>query len=260
MAQVMRTWVLSAIALGLAACTAGVGLHAGGLITTGAPPPPPPGGLAPASGGMHASVSVRVSFFGIPLDDAQDVVFVLDRSGSMGGVSTGFSGEAVGMSKTGAAVAGLGAMLVDAATGSHMPTKLGAAKQELVRTIRAMPDGTRFNIIFFDDGVTSLSRSMITLHPGTRAGVEQFIASIDTGGSTAAVPALDLAYQIRAQRIILLSDGLANTGGDGDDLLERARAQIAMGVRFDTVGIGLDQDLELMQKLAGESGGVALMR
>jgi hypothetical protein len=257
MALVMRTWVLSVIALGLAACTAGVGLHAGGLMT--APPPPPPGGFAPANGGMHASVSVRVDFFGIPLDQAQDVVFVLDRSGSMLGVATGFSGQAVGMSETEAAVAGLGAFVVGLATDA-LPNKLDVAKQELLRTIRAMPDGTRFNIIFFDDGITSLSRSMMTLHPGTRAGVEQFITSIKPGGSTAAVPALELAYQIRAQRIILLSDGLANSGGDGDELLERARAQIAIGVRFDTVGIGLDQDLELMQKLAGESGGVALMR
>ena len=253
----MRTWMLSVIALGLAACTAGVGLHAGGLITQGGPPPMMRGGGA---AGMHAGIEVRVSFFGVPLDHAQDVVFVLDRSGSMGGVATGFSGQAVGMSETQAVIAGLGATLANAATGNHLPDKLTTAKQELIRTIRAMPDGTRFNIIFFDDEIKALSRSMMTLHPGTRAGVEAFITSIDTGGSTAAVPALDLAYQIRAQRIILLSDGLANTGGGANELLERAREQIAMGVRFDTIGIGLDQDLELMQKLAGESGGVALMR
>ena len=76
----MRTWVLSTIALGLAACTAGVGLHAGGLMTAGGPRPPP------AHGHAHASIEVRVSFFGVPLDGAQDVVFVLDRSGSMAGV------------------------------------------------------------------------------------------------------------------------------------------------------------------------------
>ena len=260
----MRTWMLSVIALelalGLSACTAGVGLNAGGLIRTAPPMGYAQGGYVQGGGGMHASVEVHVSFFGIPLDQAQDVVFVLDRSGSMSGVSTGFSGQAVGMSETGAFVAGLGATLANAATGSHLPSKLEVAKQELVRTIRAMPDGTRFNIIFFDDEIKALSRSMVTLHGGTRGGVEAFIAGIDSGGSTAAVPALDLAYQIHAARIVLLSDGLANTGGGGNELLERAREQIAMGVRFDTVGIGLDQDLALMQKLAGESGGVALMR
>jgi hypothetical protein len=255
--------MLSAIALGLAACTAGVGLHAGGLMTGGTPLPPP-GGYAHANGGaavgLHANVSVRVSFFGVPLDNAQDVVFVLDRSGSMDLVATGFSGQAVGMGEIGSVVAGLGATIANSATGNHLPSKLEVAKAELIRTIRAMPDGTRFNIIFFNDEIKALSRTMMVLHGGSRAGVEAFIAGIDTDGSTAAVPALDLAYQIGAARIVLLSDGLANTGGSADTLLQRAREQIAMGVRFDTVGIGLDQDLDLMQKLAGESGGVALMR
>jgi hypothetical protein len=209
---------------------------------------------------VHASVSVRVSFFGIPLDGAQDVVFVLDRSGSMGLVSTGFSGQAVGMSEVGSVLASIGGTIANEATGNHLPSKLDAAKQELIHTIRMLPDGTRFNIIWFDDEIKALSQDMITLHGGNRAHVEAFIAGIDTGGSTAAVPALDLAYRIRARRIVLLSDGLANSGGDGHELLDRAREQIAMGVRFDTVGIGLDQDLDLMQRLANESGGVALMR
>jgi von Willebrand factor type A domain len=248
----MRIW-LATLALGVTACTAGVGMR-GGLMLPVSPAP------YAAQGGMHASVEVRVSFFGVPLDNAQDVVFVLDRSGSMSGVATGFSGQAVGMSRTQSLVAGLGADIANAVAGDPLASKLDAAKAELVRTIRAMPDGTRFNIIFFDDEINALSRSMMTLHPGTRAGVEAFISGIEPGGSTAAVPALELAYEIRAARIILLSDGLANTGGGADALLERARAQIGMGVRFDTVGIGLDQDLELMQKLAGESGGVALMR
>jgi len=213
-----------------------------------------------ATTSVQASVEVSVSFFGVPLDGAQDVVFVLDRSGSMGGVSAGFSGQAVGMSETESVLVGLGGTIANAATGSHLPSKLDAAKAELVRTLRAMPDGTRFDIIFFDDDIAALSPHMVTLHAGNRASIEAFIAHIDTGGSTAAVPALDLAYSIRAARIVLLSDGLANTGGSSDTLLARAREQMEMGVRFDTVGLGIDQDAALMQRLAGESGGMALMR
>ncbi len=210
--------------------------------------------------GVHASVEVHVSFFGVPLDGAQDVVFVLDKSGSMGLVSTGFSGKAVGMGEVTSVVASLGGTIANDAMGGPLPSKMDAAKAELIRTLRAMPDGTRFNVIFFDDHIAALAHHMMVLEPGTRAGVEAFIRGIKSGGSTAAVPALDLAYAIGAQRIILLSDGLANTGGGADTLLAHAREQIAMGVRFDTVGIGLDQDADLMQRLAGESGGVALMR
>ena len=248
-------------------------------MTTGRPPPPGqahgahpngahpgahggahPNGHGGAQAGVHASLEVRVSFFGVPLDGAQDVVFVLDRSGSMAGVSTGFAGQSVGMSETQSIIAGLGGTLVNAAAGNPLPSKLDAAKAELIRTLRAMPDGTRFNVIFFDDEIAALSRSMMTLHRGSRAGIEQFIARIKPGDSTAAVPALDLAYSIGAARIVLLSDGLANTGGGSDTLLARARQQIRAGVRFDTVGIGLDQDAKLMQTLAAESGGMALMR
>lgn len=251
----MLTRFVCALALAATACTAGIGMNAGGLVRVGGPPPPPS-----ANVGVHADVSVRVSFFGVPLDGAQDVVFVLDRSGSMSGVSAGFSGQQAGMSKTGAVIAGLGGSIANGAMGGPLPTKLEAAKQELIGTLRAMPDGTRFNLIFFDDELAVLSRRMMVLEPSSRAGVEAFVRGIQPGSSTAAVPALDLAYSIGAARIILLSDGLANTGGGANTLLDRARTQIAQGVRFDTVGLGIDQDSKLLVTLAQASGGVAMMR
>jgi hypothetical protein len=208
---------------------------------------------------VRADVTVQINFFGIPLQGAQDLVFVLDRSGSMSGVAAGFAGEDVGMSKTGALVAGLGATLVNAKTHS-LPSKMEAAKQELARTLSQLPDGTRFMIIFFDDELSAFSPTMIVLDPSTRAAAIDFVRGIKPRGSTAAVPALRLAYKAGAQRIVLLSDGLANTGGSGGDLLAEARAEMQQGVRFDTVGLGIDQDAPLMTSLAGESGGLAIKR
>ncbi len=247
-----------ALALTATACTAGFGLNGRGVI--GIAPTPVMVGGGGGGGGGYAEVSVHVQFFGVPLDGAQDVVFVLDRSGSMSGVSAGFAGSQVGMSKTGALLAGLGGSIANSAAGGPLPTKLEAAKQELIGTLRSMPDGTRFNIIWFDDALQALSPRMMVLEPRTRAGVESFIMAITTGGSTAAVPALDLAYSIGAARIILLSDGLANTGGGGGALLSNARGEMRRGVRFDTIGLGIDQDASLLQTLAAESGGVAMMR
>lgn len=254
----MRRAALATFALFTSLATAAgcsAGLHAGGLVRVGGPPPPP-------AGGAHVSVhaEVRIDFFGVPLDDAQDVVFVLDRSGSMSLVSTGFAGEAVGMSEGEAVLASLGGSLVNKVAGKPLPNKLEAAQQELIDTLRAMPDGTRFNVIFFDDELAVASPQMMVLGPHTRGDIEAFVLSIEPGGSTAAVPALDLAYALGARRVVLLSDGLANNGGSGDDLLARARAAMSYGVRFDTVGIGLDQDASLMQTLAAESGGMAVMR
>jgi hypothetical protein len=208
----------------------------------------------------HARVEVDVEFFGIPLDGAQDVVFVLDHSGSMGGPAVGVSGRSLGMNKTQSALAGVGAALANKAAGEPVRTKMEAAKQELVECLRALPDGTRFNVVFFESGVTALSAGMLTLSDRTRVQAERFIAGIETEGSTAAVPALRAAYDSDARRVVLLSDGLANAGGDGSALLSEARAQITQGVRFDTVGLGLDQDAALMRSLARESGGMAVMR
>lgn len=219
-----------------------------GTLVAGAP--------APA---MRADVHVQISFFGIPLAGAQDVVFVLDRSGSMGGVAAGFAGEDVGMSQTGALLAGLGASLVNAKT-KTLPTKMQVAKDELVRTLSAMPDGTRFMIIFFDDDLRAFAPHMLVLEPGTRAAAIEFVRGIDPGDTTAAVPALRLAYKAGAAQVVLLSDGLANTGGGGDTLLAEARDAMRAGVRFDTVGLGIDQDSQLMTALAAESGGMAIKR
>lgn len=208
---------------------------------------------------IRADVRVEVGFFGVPLAGAQDVVFVLDRSGSMDGVATGFAGEDVGMSKTGAAVAGLAGELVN--MGSHkLPTKIEAAKRELERTLSMLPDGTRFMIIFFDDKLAAFAPAMTVLDPQSRAAAISFVRGIQPGGSTAAVPALRLAYEQGAARVVLLSDGLANTGGSGDELVSEARMQIRRGVRFDTIGIGIDQDSPLMTTLAAESGGIAVKR
>lgn len=208
---------------------------------------------------IRADVNISISFFGIPLAGAQDVVFVLDHSGSMSGVAAGFAGTDVGMSKTGAAIAGLGTQLINMKTHS-MPTKMDAAKEELVHTLSVMPDGTRFMIIFFDDELAAFSPYMVMLDPATRQAAISFVRGIKPGGSTAAVPALRLAYKAGAARVVLLSDGLANTGGSGDDLLAEARGAMQAGVRFDTVGLGIDQDSPLMTTLAAESGGLAVKR
>jgi hypothetical protein len=208
---------------------------------------------------IKADVTVDVGFFGVPLSGAQDVVFVLDHSGSMAGVATGFAGQDVGMSSTGAAVAGLAGDLVNASTHS-MPSKMNAAKQELVRTLSRMPDGTRFMIIFFDDKLAAFAPRMTVLDAQTRSAAIAFVRGIEPGGSTAAVPALELAYAQGAARVVLLSDGLPNTGGGADQLLAEARTQMQRGVRFDTVGIGIDQDSPLLNALAAESGGIAVKR
>ena len=78
----LRSVLLVVLGLALASCQgvplrAGLALNASATIRVEAPPPPPP---APA---VALDGAAGVEFFGVPLEEAQDVIFVLDVSGSM---------------------------------------------------------------------------------------------------------------------------------------------------------------------------------
>ena len=67
---------------------------------------------------------------------------------------------------------------------------------------------------------------------------------------TTAVDATALAAQI-----IVLSDARVVTAAGPREVLLEARAQMARGVRFDTVVAGPDANRDLLTALAAESGG-----
>ena len=71
-----------------------------------------------------------------------------------------------------------------------------------------------------------------------RAGLLGFVMEQVPTGRTALVPAMRTAFLMNASRIVLLSDGLGNLGGDSRALLRDAREAIRGGVRVDTIGLG----------------------
>lgn len=91
--------------------------------------------------------------------------------------------------------------------------------------------------------------------PG-RAGLVDFVRETTADGKTALAPAMRTAFLMNAKRIVLLSDGLGNVGGRAHEVLRDAREAIRGGVRIDTIGLGLDQDRQLLHALATESGGL----
>jgi Mg-chelatase subunit ChlD len=262
--------VMKAIALlipFLAGCgVSGVGQFRAGGSTMAATPAQP----LPPRATAAAEVSVEINFFGVPLRGSEDVVFVLDRSGSMGlptlgaaGGSVRQAGKAAGMKGWQSALAGVGTAVVAKKTGADQSagaSKLEVAKMELLGVLDQMPDGTRVSVIFFDEGIHSLSPQLIFLNSQTRHRIRQFVTSTEPGGSTAAVPAMRLAYEMGARRIVFLSDGLANSGGGPEKLRADARQAAMRGVRVDTVGLGLGQTDEILADMAAAGGGINVMR
>ena len=94
------------------------------------------------------------------------------------------------------------------------------------------------------------------LEAGAREHITIFMTEATPDGPTALAPALRTAFLMNPRRVVLLSDGLGNVGGDSDDILRDAQEAISGGVRIDTIGLGPDQDRPLLRALAQQSGGL----
>jgi hypothetical protein len=182
---------------------------------------------------------LSVEFFGVPLGGAQDVVFVVERSRSMRDSAPDLQRE------------------LRSFEDHRAPSKMEAVRAELVRTIAALPDGTRFNIVFFDGEVSAFRREMAVLDADVRAQAASFVRGTEPGEADAATPALREALRLAPQRIVFLSDGLA--AAEESRLVAEARRAARRGVRFDTVGLGVDRE-PMYFRVAQESGGMTVFR
>jgi hypothetical protein len=235
------------------------------------PPPPPPPAPAPLVEIRDAPV---VEFFGIPLEGAADVVFVLDCSGSMEELARGRIAEIAApppdepmppppdsdptvdsppppppplQEETAAPTP---------APRSPRPRKIDIAQQELVEALRRLPAGTAINVLFFNDEIHGYAPNLVPLQEAGRDGLIAFVMESVPEGKTALVPAMRTAFLFNARRIVLLSDGLGNVGGGSAILIEDMRQAVRGGVRIDAIGLGDDQDADLLRTLAAESGGL----
>jgi hypothetical protein len=294
----MRTWSLISVVLVCASCTIRVPRLAGQItVHTQAqatvhvqaravplPPPPPPPPPAPLVEIRNAPV---VEFFGVPLEGAADIVFVLDCSGSMDELAHGRIAMIAATADPNAAppepMPATGAPDPNAPPPSPDPNtpppdpnipppdpnapppappvpagprKIEIAQQELVDALQRLPAGTAMNVLFFNDEIDGYAPNLVPLQEAGRQGLITFVRETEPSGKTALVPAMRAAFLMNARRIVLLSDGLGNVGGGSNVLLEDMREAIRSGVRIDAIGLGADQDAGLLSTLAAESGGL----
>jgi Ca-activated chloride channel family protein len=154
--------------------------------------------------------------------------FVLDRSGSMGGHN-----------------------------------KISLAKQAALEAIHRLDPADRFSVVTYDDQVDVIvagtqatpearrsaaerlrpirERNSTDLHGGWLGGCEQVAAGLVADG---------------VNRVLLLTDGLANRGITGrDELAGFAYDLRRRGVTTSTFGVGTDFDESLLQAMADSGGG-----
>jgi len=215
------------------ACAAGIAL--GGLTTaTGASP----GdirldarlGQTVLTAGKTQRVFVRVSLEGLTIESNAErspvnIALVLDRSGSMRG------------------------------------KKLFQAKEAAIMALSRLDRNDVTSIVVYDHNVA-------TLVPATRLSnrrrIRNLISNIEAGGRTALYAGVKRGLREvgkfraseRVNRIILLSDGLANVGPSSPSELARLGQKAGgKGISVTTIGLGLDYNEDLMVRLAGASDG-----
>ena len=165
---------------------------------------------------------------------ATDVVVILDRSGSMEG------------------------------------EKLAYAKRAIEHLLSRLTSEDRFALVAYE----SSAHVVLPLWPATEQNKTRAfrkVAALDTAGGTNMSSGMDLALDVlpagprerRMQRVLLLSDGLANEGdASREGLMRRARAFTQRGAVLTSMGIGDDFDESLMAALsdAGEGNFYYLAR
>jgi hypothetical protein len=184
-----------------------------------------------------------VEFFGIPLADAREVLFVLDVSGSMSEAATG-------------QLASIPPPSTATDAQPHVATKMEVAQGELIDAIAKLPPGSRVNILIFSDLVDAYAPTEVVLDETSRADMIAFVRDMRPDAATALQPAMRVAFLMNAPRIVLLSDGLGNIGGGPEDVMRDVSEAMRGGVRIDTIGIGPSQDTKLLASLASDTGGL----
>ena len=146
-------------------------------------------------------------------------------------------------------------------SGSMAGDKLARAKDAASAAIERLTAEDIVSIVTYDSSVN-------VLIPATkltdRAAVIQKIRDIPANGSTAlhagvsqgAAELRKFINKERVNRVILLSDGLANVGPQRPDELAALGRELAQdGISVSTIGLGLDYNEDLMTRLAAESDG-----
>ncbi len=147
-----------------------------------------------------------------------DVVFVIDRSGSMGGSS------------------------------------MDEARTALRLCLRQLREGDRFAILAFDDQIEGFAPELVPFTQATLQRADAWLATVDARGGTELLePLLESARLAPDGVVVLLTDGQV---GNEDEILARFLDRRGGGAsRVYSFGIGTNVSDALLQALADRTGG-----
>jgi len=153
------------------------------------------------------------------------------------------------------------AVVIDASGSMSAQGKIDSAKRAAKELAREMGPGDTYSLTVFNDDALLVVPATPVDDPSR---IELAIDRILEGGSTNLYAGLDRgATEIKrsrqdgwASRVVVLSDGEANVGVTNPNALLRYAADLAgQGIALTSVGVGLDFNEDLLQRLADVGGG-----
>ncbi len=132
--------------------------------------------------------------------------------------------------------------------------KIEMAKQAVLSSAGFVGENGRLDVIAFHAEVSEVYSK--TGKPA-QAALGEALAKIRAAGATNVVPPLEAAARLltdgraEVRSMIIMSDGFASE----DDVTKPVQSLKAAGVKVSAVGIGDEVNVELLSRLAGETGG-----
>jgi Mg-chelatase subunit ChlD len=153
-------------------------------------------------------------------------------------------------------------LVVDRSGSMTAGDKMSRVKQSLLTMLKQLRPTDVISIVAFETGAEVLLPAQ---RLGDGATVRRVINQIQPGGSTNLHGGLMLGYKEARKnlkrdatnRVILLTDGIANTGvTDPQQILKDSLPFNDEGIDLSTIGVGLDLDKDLLRELAKGGRGL----
>ncbi len=174
----------------------------------------------------------KSTFYGLSLD-SDSVVFVIEKSGSMGANAPADD------------------------TMDTPGTRLDQALNNATRAIELLDDHAIANVVMFSSGVRTWKKDPVELKKKNRKDLYEFLNAQRPDGGANLFDGLEKALlQEGVDRIMLLSDGSPGSGKfitTPDILREVRRLNQSKRIAIDCVSLGMRSDL--LRRLAEENGG-----
>ena len=152
--------------------------------------------------------------------------------------------------------------VIDVSGSMDMENRLGLLKETLALLIDELREDDRIAIVVYSDN----SRAVLEPTPASeKETIMDAINALQPEGSTNASEGIRLGYQVAQEnlregennRVIVLSDGVANVGITGSDgILELIADGIEDGITLSTIGFGMgNYNDTLMEQIANDGNG-----